>query len=155
MAMTISYENLPHLPASPQDVLIRPSGFVQGGVRATLRVEGLTTLAVAVTAFAGLHPSWWLFAALFLVPDVSFLAYLANPRAGALAYNALHSYIAPLLLGLIAHFAQASLLLPIALIWVAHIGFDRAVGYGLKYESAFGNTHLGYKGRLRHHADAA
>jgi hypothetical protein len=66
----------------------------------------------------------------------------------------LHSYIAPLLLGLIAHFGQVPVLLPIALIWIAHIGLDRAFGYGLKYGSAFGDTHLGQKGRPRNRANA-
>jgi hypothetical protein len=138
----------------PQEVAPRRPGFVQGGVRSILRLEGFAVLAVSMVAFAGLHASWWLFAALFLAPDVSFVAYLINPRLGAIAYNTLHSYIAPLLLGLIAHLGQASVLLPIALIWVAHIGFDRAVGYGLKYGSAFGDTHLGYKGPQRNHANA-
>ena len=34
-----------------------------------------------------------------------------------------------------------------ALIWAAHIGFDRALGYGLKYPTSFGETHLGRIGR--------
>jgi len=110
-------------------------------------------LAVAVTAFAALQASWWLFAALFFVPDISFLGYLVNPRLGALVYNTLHTYIAPLLLGLLAQAGHAPTLLPVALIWVAHIGFDRAAGYGLKYGSAFGDTHLGFKGRPRNHAN--
>jgi hypothetical protein len=154
--MIVSFQEIPtSFPPPQQDVAMRPAGFVQGGVRTTLRLEGLALLAVSVTAFAGLHASWWLFASLFLVPDISFLAYLVNPRVGAIAYNALHSYIAPLLVGLIAYLGQESFLMPIALIWVAHIGFDRAVGYGLKYGSAFGDTHLGYKGRPRKHANAA
>ena len=154
--MIISYQEAPTSSASlPQDVTLRPAGSVQGGVRTTLRLEGLAVLAVSVTAFAGRHASWWLFAALFLVPDVSFLAYLVNPRVGAIAYNALHSYIAPLFLGLTAYFGHAPFLTPVALIWIAHIGFDRAVGYGLKYGSAFGDTHLGYKGRPRNDANAA
>lgn len=133
----------------------RTAGFVTGGILATLRLEGLAVLAAAVTAFADLHGSWWLFAALFLAPDISFVAYLLNPRVGAVAYNALHSYMGPVMLGLVAYFAVSPQLWPVVLIWVAHIGFDRAVGYGLKYETAFGDTHLGYKGRPRHHANAA
>ena len=35
----------------------------------------------------------------------------------------------------------------VALIWLAHIGIDRALGYGLKYEAGFGFTHLGRIGR--------
>jgi hypothetical protein len=121
------------------------TGSVQGGVRAVLRLEGLTVLAVAVTAFAALHANWWWFAALFLTPDIAFLGYLVNPRVGAMAYNTLHSYIAPLTLGVAAHFGKAPFLIPYVLIWVAHLGFDRALGYGLKYSSAFGDTHLGSK----------
>ena len=64
----------------PQEVSLRRPGFVQGGVRTVLRWEGFTVLAASVMAFAGLHASWWLFAALFLVPDVSFLAYQINPE---------------------------------------------------------------------------
>jgi hypothetical protein len=30
---------------------------------------------------------------------------------------------------------------------LAHVGMDRAVGYGLKYPTAFGRTHLGVVGR--------
>ena len=121
------------------------NSYAQGGVRVVLQLEGLTVMAVAVTAFASLHASWWLFAALFLAPDIAFLGYLANPRVGAIAYNTLHSYIGPLILGVAAYFGQAPSLIPYILIWVAHLGFDRALGYGLKYASAFGDTHLGSK----------
>jgi hypothetical protein len=136
------------------DLSLRPAGFVRGGVRTVLRLEGLAVLAAAVTAYAMLHANWWLFAALFLAPDVSFVAYLANPRVGAIAYNSVHSYIAPLLLGFVAYFSQAVFLAPMALMWAAHIGFDRAIGYGLKYGSGFGDTHLGFKERPRQHATA-
>jgi hypothetical protein len=136
-------------------VAIRRGGIVEGGVRATLRLEGLVVLIAATAGFASLYGNWWLFAALFLAPDVSFLAYMINARIGAVAYNGLHTYIAPLSLGLVAYFTHAAFLLPIALIWIAHIGFDRAAGYGLKYASAFGNTHLGFKGRQLNHAHTA
>ena len=39
------------------------------------------------------------------------------------------------------------LLQALALIWIAHIGLDRALGYGLKYATGFGDTHLGRIGR--------
>jgi hypothetical protein len=43
-----------------------------------------------------------------------------------------------------AGFAFGSpLVLSIAMIWLAHIGIDRALGYGLKYATGFGFTHLG------------
>ena len=48
-----------------------------------------------------------------------------------------------------ATFANFSpLILLIAMIWLAHIGFDRALGYGLKYERGFGFTHMGRIGKL-------
>jgi hypothetical protein len=89
--------------------------------------------------------SWWLFAVLFLTPDLSFLAYLAGSRLGAIGYNAVHATIGPLLLlllssGLVIHWPLAE---PLARIWLGHIGIDRALGYGLKYASGFGLTHLG------------
>ncbi len=34
-----------------------------------------------------------------------------------------------------------------SLIWIAHIGFDRMIGYGLKYITAFGHTRLSLKGK--------
>lgn len=132
---------------SPRTKTPAPTGFVLGGVRATLRLEGLALFTAATGIYAATHTSWWLYLTLFFLPDISFLAYLLNPRLGAAAYNALHTYIAPILLAAIAYFAQAPALAPIALIWAAHIGFDRAAGYGLKYASAFGDTHLGKMGK--------
>ena len=87
------------------------------------------------------------YAILFLVPDLSFLGYLAGPQAGAVVYNAAHSYLAPMTL-MVAGFSMASpLVLSIAMIWLAHIGIDRALGYGLKYKTGFGFTHLGRIGK--------
>jgi hypothetical protein len=39
------------------------------------------------------------------------------------------------------------LILSLAMIWLAHIGIDRALGYGLKYRTGFANTHLGRIGK--------
>jgi hypothetical protein len=77
------------------------------------------------------------------------LGYLANRSAGALFYNIAHSYLSPALLALAGLLTQTPALYPIALIWAAHIGFDRMLGYGLKYAVGFGVTHLGAKGRAR------
>jgi hypothetical protein len=119
------------------------TGGATGAVRSLLRIEGLALLGAATALYWASGASWWLFAVLFLAPDLSFAGYLAGARPGAVAYNALHATIAPLLLavgGLVMPWPQASSL---ALIWLAHIGFDRALGYGLKYAAGFGFTHLG------------
>lgn len=122
---------------------------VSGAPRAILRLEGGLVLASALAAYAQTGGNWGLFLLLFLVPDFSMLGYLASARTGAVAYNIVHSYVLPLAIGLAGNSWAQPLLLDIALIWVAHIGFDRMLGYGLKYGSAFGHTHLGWLGRER------
>jgi hypothetical protein len=111
-----------------------------------LRVEGLIELTLAVLVYRHIGAGWPMFAVLFLVPDVSMLGYLANPRIGAWAYNFGHTYVAPALLALAGLVTATPLLYALASIWAAHIGFDRLLGYGLKYPTAFRATHLGWKG---------
>lgn len=122
-------------------------GSVGGGVRGLLRLEGLAVLALAVAAYMQFGAGWGFFAWLFLLPDLSFLAYLAGPRVGAAAYNAAHSYAGALALLALGVLAAMPLALAAGLVWCAHIGLDRALGYGLKYSTGFGNTHLGRVGR--------
>jgi hypothetical protein len=128
-------------------VAVRANGSVVGGVAMLLRLEGLALFLAATTMFGLVHGHWSLYAWLFLSPDLSLAFYLAGPKAGAIAYNALHSSIGALLLGLAGYMAGVAAVGPIALIWLAHIGFDRAAGFGLKYASAFGDTHLGLQRR--------
>jgi hypothetical protein len=120
---------------------------VAGQPRLILRAEGAALFAAALYAYWLTGASWWLFLVLFLAPDLAFAAYLLNPRAGALAYNALHSTVGPILLAIYALVFAVPLALALALIWAAHAGFDRLLGYGLKYPSAFTDTHLGRIGR--------
>ncbi len=116
-------------------------------MRTLLRMEGLAVLALATAAYAQFGAGWGWFALLFLLPDLSFLAYLAGPRVGAAAYNAAHSYVLPVMLLAMGVLGTAPAVLAVALVWFAHIGFDRALGYGLKYASGFRQTHLGPIGR--------
>jgi len=110
---------------------------------ALLRVEGAAMFAGSVLLYWLTGGSWWLFALLVLTPDVSMLGYLAGPRVGAAAYNAFHSYPLPAALGIFGLLAGFSLAVGVALVWFAHIGMDRAIGYGLKYPTTFGDTHMG------------
>jgi hypothetical protein len=120
---------------------------VSGGVRALLRLEGLALLIAGLALYARFHGDWVLFLKLFLLPDLSFAAYLFGSRAGAFAYNAMHSTLGALALAAFGHATGEPLAVLVALVWLCHIGFDRALGYGLKYASAFGDTHLGRVGR--------
>ena len=115
--------------------------------RLILRLEGLALFILATWAFSYTGTSWWLYAVLFLTPDLSFAGYLAGPRLGAVAYNAVHSTLGPAVLAGLGLFLDHSMLLGIAAVWAAHIGFDRMLGYGLKYSSGFNDTHLGRIGR--------
>ena len=122
-------------------------GAVTGGVRTLLRLEGLTLFAVMVALYAVWDGKWWLFAVLFLAPDLSFAAYLAGPRTGAVVYNAAHSTLAPAALLAFGFAFGDPVSPPLAMIWLAHIGIDRALGYGLKYSAGFAFTHLGRIGK--------
>jgi hypothetical protein len=120
---------------------------VTGMPRALLRIEGAGIFAIAMVLYSRLGESWWLLAILFLAPDLAFLGYLAGARAGAVAYNSLHTVTGPILLALAGLFVPYEPAVAVALIWLAHCGVDRALGYGLKYQAGFGYTHLGRIGR--------
>jgi hypothetical protein len=109
-------------------------------------------LLVAVFFYVQLGEAWWLFAVLFLAPDLSFLGYLGGARTGAIVYNAAHTLIGPVALAGTGLLLSHQVLVPLALIWVAHIGFDRLLGYGLKYAAGFSFTHLGQVGRASNNA---
>src|SRR5271165_557121 len=120
---------------------------VCGSVRFLLRLEGLAAAALSAALYARTGASWWLFAGLWLAPDLSMLGYLAGPRWGARVYNGIHAYVVPATLAFCALVLRTPLLLPFALIWMNHIGVDRLLGYGLKYSTGFGWTHLGKMGK--------
>lgn len=122
-------------------------GAVDGAPKLILRLEGLALAAGAIFLYARLGGSWVLFVALILAPDLTFLAYLRSPRAGALAYNLVHSTLGALALVAIGAWLGSAFAELVGLIWLAHVGADRALAYGLKYPSAFGDTHLGRIGR--------
>ena len=123
-------------------------GFAaEGGVRGLLRLEGLGLLGAALALYWRSGGDWKLFAILFLAPDLSFLGYLAGARVGAATYNAAHSTLGPFAFAALGLALHQPLALGVALIWFAHVGFDRALGYGLKYARGFGFTHLGKIGR--------
>lgn len=120
---------------------------VYGTVRTLLRLEGLAVAAASAILYARTGASWWLFAVLWLAPDLSMLGYRAGSCWGARCYNAVHTYVVPLILAVSALLLHADRLLPFVLIWANHIGVDRMLGYGLKYSNGFGWTHLGRMGK--------
>lgn len=107
-----------------------------------LSLEDATVLLISLFAFYTLHGHWGLFALLILAPDIFMLGYLVNTKIGAIIYNSVHTYTLPLLLVLFLIMTHRTELLWLCAIWLAHIGMDRMLGYGLKYPTAFNSTHL-------------
>ena len=122
-------------------------GSATGSVRWLLRVEGLVVFIAALFANSRWGLGWGTFALYFLVPDVSFLGYLAGSRVGAFTYNLAHSYLSAIICLMAGLLLPAPVFLATGIIWCAHIGFDRALGYGLKYSQGFSYTHLGLIGK--------
>jgi hypothetical protein len=114
-----------------------------------LRLEHAALFVTSTVLYAQIGASWWLYALLFFTPDLAMLGYLVNSRVGALTYNLLHTATLPLALIGIVLLTQTSSIVPVALVWLAHIWFDRTFGYGLKEPTSFNDTHLGRIGRAR------
>lgn len=112
-----------------------------------LRLEAAVVLVAAVLVYARLDLSWLTFTSIFFLPDLALIAYLAGPAIGASFYNITHSYLGPLVLVIsYVTFDNQNKILGVALVWVAHIAFDRMLGFGLKRSSGFNTTHLGQIG---------
>jgi hypothetical protein len=125
-------------------MLIPTAPAVSGLPRLFLQLEGGALLALSVGLYQWGGTSWWIFAVFFFAPDVAFFAYLIGPRAGALVYDCLHTTLAPAaLIALAFMYDHLPLATVGAAIWGAHIGYDRLLGYGLKYPSGYKDTHLG------------
>ena len=112
-----------------------------------LKLEELFLFGFALFLFSGLDYGWGLFALFFFAPDLSMIGYLANPRFGAWTYNLVHHRGLALALYAFGATLTVPWLMFAGTILLAHSSFDRILGYGLKHEDAFQNTHLGRIGR--------
>lgn len=110
--------------------------------RPLLRLEGAAVLIVSLLFYHWGHGGWLQFALLILLPDLSMLGFAANVRVGAITYNAVHTYVGPLVLAAYSFGSHRPAVVSLSLIWIAHIGFDRMIGAGLKYPTRFKDTHL-------------
>ncbi len=110
--------------------------------RLILRLEGLSCFLLSFVVFHYFQGSWWLFAALFFVPDIGLLGYFFNINTGNVAYNLFHTEVGPVILAFFGLLLGLPLLTNIAIIWYSHINFDRMLGFGLKNNSRFKTTHL-------------
>lgn len=113
------------------------------------RLEGAVLLAAGVAAFDASGWSWWWLARLLLVPDISMVGYFTGPGLGAAVYNLGHTLAGPAALLAWSFLGGPAAALALGAIWLAHIGMDRAFGYGLKHADGFQHTHLGTIGWRR------
>ncbi|AVW91769.1 DUF4260 domain-containing protein [Celeribacter baekdonensis] len=115
------------------------------------RIEGglVFLTGVGFVLVMGTPMSWWITVLAFFAPDLSFAAYAFGPRFGALAYNLWHLYGTGLGLAFLGLSLNMPLLLSLGLLWLAHAGCDRLLGYGLKSPDGFDITHLGRIGKNR------
>ncbi len=123
------------------------NGYVTGNVNWLLRAEGLAIFAFALMAYNFLGYDWGFFILAFFAPDLALFAYFHGRTTGAIFYNLTHSYIIPLMLFAYGFMVSSSDADRIATVWIAHVGFDRALGFGLKYARGFRYTHFGKLGR--------
>jgi hypothetical protein len=116
-------------------------------VRGWLRLEGAAAFVAGLALYGWLGGPWLIVLPLLLVPDLSAAGYLRGPRLGAFTYNVVHNWALGLgVLGVAVVTGSVALGIAGALL-VAHVGMDRAVGYGLKLSTSFHDTHLGHMGR--------
>lgn len=145
--MTASTTALPAF--APATTSTAAPGMTTGTVRTWLRLEGLAAFGAGLALFGATGGNWLFIVPLLLLPDLSAVGYLAGPRFGAFTYNLAHNWVPGILvLGIGAWLASPAILLAAAIL-IAHVGMDRAVGYGLKLPTSFHDTHLGRMGRSK------
>ena len=93
--------------------------------------------------FDGTDLSWWWFALLLLARTSSWSAISPTRPTGASVYNLGHTLVWPALLLAWGLPTDRPWVIAVGAIWMAHIGLDRALGYGLKLPDGFHHTHLG------------
>jgi hypothetical protein len=120
---------------------------VGSAVDVILRLEAIALFVAGVLGYLQLNGNALWLVPLLLAPDLSMIGYLGGPRAGAITYNLAHNLATALVVLAIGWFAAIAPMALAGAILVAHVGMDRALGYGLKLPTDFRDTHLGRIGR--------
>lgn len=112
-----------------------------------LKLEELAEFILGIFIFSRLDFAWWYFPLVLLTPDIGMLGYLVNPKIGAWSYNLFHHKALAIMILVFGFIQHNQLIMLIGTILFSHAAFDRTMGYGLKYEDNFSNTHLGKVGK--------
>ena len=116
-------------------------------MKTLLKLEEVAQFSLSIVLFSQLPFAWWWFPALILVPDLSMLGYLINPKIGAYAYNLVHHKAFAIAIGILGLLMNSQPLLLTGILLFGHAAMDRMMGYGLKYPDSFEHTHLGRIGK--------
>ncbi|MDQ6673009.1 MAG: DUF4260 domain-containing protein [Chloroflexota bacterium] len=132
-----------------------------GSPRRWLLLEGATLVVGSLLAYSATGSrGGWSYSRWF-VPDLFMLGYLGGTCLGAVSYNFAHSIPLPAVMVALSWWQGQPVAVALGLVWLAHIGADRLMGYGLKYDDNFQHPHLGWLGRhrpepaLREHVEAS
>ena len=116
-------------------------------MKTLLKFEEIGQFLLAILLFNQLGYAWWIFPALLLLPDLSMLGYVVNPKIGAYLYNLFHHKLTALILFILGTTVNIPILILAGIILFAHSAMDRIFGYGLKFTDSFKHTHLGEIGK--------
>lgn len=113
------------------------------------RFEGaLIFLSVlGLVGWTGSPLAVWALVLIFFAPDLTIAGYVFGPRVGAVAYNLAHLYGMGTVVFMVGVLCQTDWAVTAGALWLAHAGFDRMLGYGLKLPQGFQATHLGRIGK--------
>lgn len=115
-------------------------------MKTLIQVEEAAQFTLSIILFAKLPFVWWVYPALFLLPDLSMIGYAVNNKVGAFAYNLLHYKAVAIAVGVMGLFLANDYFVLAGLVLFGHSSLDRMFGYGLKYNQGFNFTHLGEVG---------
>ncbi len=108
-----------------------------------LKIEEFAMLLLSIFLFSLLDLQWWWYLVFFLAPDLGFLGYAVNAKVGAFTYNVLHHKGIAIMIYLLGVYLGNQTTQFTGILIFGHASFDRLLGYGLKYNDSFHNTHLG------------
>ncbi len=123
-------------------------------MKTTIQLEEIALFGLSIFLFSQLPFAWWWFPALLLLPDLSMLGYLFNPKIGAYSYNFFHHRLLGIALYLLGIWLENNLASLTGVILFGHASMDRIFGYGLKYTDSFAHTHLGMIGKQSQPVDS-
>ncbi len=112
-----------------------------------LKLEELAQFLFSIFLFTHLEYAWWVFPACILLPDLSMIGYLANPKIGAWFYNVFHHKLIAIAILILGFWLDYPLITLAGIVLFGHAAMDRIFGYGLKFSNDFKNTHLGWIGK--------